>query len=96
MNYNAIKLWLESNGDNSYFELQDDGEGVYIKVWESTLPHPTEAELSPFTLKVETNTPILEELRKLDAILPRYAEATAEPFYDDIKAQKQALRAKLI
>ena len=95
MNYEAIKQWLAGQGDNSYFELQDDGAGVFFSEWESKLPKPTESDLKELTEVVEHNTPLLQELHKLDGELPRYAEHNAEAHYDSIKEQKQALRAKL-
>jgi len=43
----------------------------------------------------EADRDIKEQLLKLDAILPRYAEASAEAYYDGIKEKKAELRAKL-
>jgi hypothetical protein len=46
MNYLAIKKYLTDLGDNSEFILQDDGNGVFIKEWNSPHPQPTATELA--------------------------------------------------
>jgi hypothetical protein len=38
--------YMTTNAPNSKWMLQDDGQGVYIKQWSSTLPKPTIAEAS--------------------------------------------------
>ena len=66
-----------------------------VLVVDDGVKKPTQLEIDSAMIIAKHNTPLLEELAKLDAILPRYAEASAETFYDDIKARKQELRSKI-
>ena len=45
LEWNTCIKYLTRNDANARWMLQDDGQGVYIKRWDSTVAKPTEAEL---------------------------------------------------
>lgn len=101
MNFLAIKAYLKSNNETGdVFALQDDGEGVFISRWDTPISKPTETDLAPFVAVIDNNEPIYRQLEKLDNELPRFAEDDKRgrgiKKYDDIIAQKDALRARIV
>ena len=46
-----VKLYLEANSktwDNTKVELQDDGDGAYIKLWDYDIAEPTAQQLASY------------------------------------------------
>ena len=56
--YTKVKLYLEANSkswDNSTIELQNDGDGDYIKTWNvSGLDKPTNSQLASYETAANT------------------------------------------
>lgn len=85
---NKLKQYLKLKGlefDFDKVRLNDDGDGViYIGHWEYDIPKPSVEELEAVD---SAELEVMEELRRLDGILPRHIEDALDgkTLYGDIK-----------
>ena len=80
-----IKLYLEANSktwDNTKVELQDDGDGSYIKSWDYDIDEPTAEQLATYETsgnREESNQTVIATRKKLYGSW----ESQLEEIYDD-------------
>jgi hypothetical protein len=80
-----IKLYLEANSktwDNTKVELQDDGDGSYIKSWDYDIDEPTAEQLATYETsgnRDESNQTVIATRKKLYGSW----ESQLEEIYDD-------------
>ena len=80
-----IKLYLEANSktwDDTKVELQDDGDGSYIKSWDYDIDEPTAEQLATYETsgnREESNQTVIATRKKLYGSW----ESQLEEIYDD-------------
>ena len=81
------------------FSLQDDGDGVYIKEWNSQQSLPSEAEIETAATEYERVQSIFDQITTLESqVTPRRLREAALgdiTFIQDIENQIAALRVQL-
>lgn len=79
------------------FSLQDDGQGVYIKEWNSASPQPTESEIEAAHAEWEAEWNAKEYARLRKAEYPSIEEcihAILDGELDDLQAIRAEIKAK--
>jgi hypothetical protein len=77
------------------FNLQDDGDGVYIKKWNSDQPQPSEADITTAHDAWQAEYDAQEYARNRQAEYPSLLELTVALYDTDDKSAVEAKRASV-
>ena len=93
--YTKTKLYLENNSktwDDTKVELQDDGDGAYIKLWDYDIAQPTAEQLASYETAGNTAEALQIVLSNRANDYPSMADQLDDIYHNGIDAWKATIK----
>ena len=90
-----VKLYLEANSktwDKKKVELQDDGDGAYIKLWDYDIAQPTAEQLASYETAGNTAEALQIVLSNRANDYPSMADQLDDIYHNGIDAWKATIK----
>ena len=90
-----VKLYLEANSktwDKAKVELQDDGDGAYIKLWDYDIAEPTAEQIASYETAGNTAETLQGVLNTRRTEYPSIADQLDKIYHDGIDEWKKVIK----
>ena len=90
-----VKLYLEANSktwDKAKVELQDDGDGAYIKLWDYDIAQPTAEQIASYETAGNTAETLNGVLNTRRTEYPSIADQLDKIYHDGVDEWKKVIK----
>ena len=90
-----VKLYLEANSktwDKAKVELQDDGDGAYIKLWDYDIAQPTAEQIASYETAGNAAETLQGVLNTRRTEYPSIADQLDKIYHDGIDEWKKVIK----